>query len=73
MFKNGVFDKFILISFPSPDAAFSDSERIKLPYSFFPRVYLVLESAPLTFLTFKVSNSNSVKSKTFIISADNVC
>ena len=73
MFKNGVLDRFILISFPSPEAAFADSERIKLPYSFYPSEYLVFASAPLTFFTFKVSNSDFVKSKTFIVSADNVC
>ena len=53
MFKNGVFERFILISFPRPDAAFSDSERIKLPYSFFPSEYLVFASAPLIFLLLK--------------------
>ena len=73
MFKNGVFDRFILISFPRPDAAFSETERIKLPYSFFPRKYLVLLSAPLTFFTFKVSSSVSVKLKTIIDSANSVC
>ena len=40
-----------------------------MPFSFAPNEYLVLLSAPLTFLTSKDLSSLSVKSKTYIFSA----
>ena len=61
--------KLILISLPSPDAELFASAFKNLPFSLLPGLYLVLESAPLTFLTFKVYSSSSVNSNTTIFSA----
>ena len=61
MLIKGVFDKSILISLPNPEPLPSASALIKLPFSFEPKVQVV---SSLTFLTFKVLNSSSVKSKT---------
>tara|TARA_B100000700_G_C14806388_1_gene743048 strand:- start:106 stop:282 length:177 start_codon:yes stop_codon:yes gene_type:complete len=58
MFKNGVLFKSIFISLPRPEAELSATAFKKLPFSFFPKEYSVLLSAPLTFLTFNVSNSS---------------
>ena len=67
---NGVFDRSIVTSFPSPEPLPSASAFIKLPFSFDPNDHVV---SPLTFLTFNFLNSSSVKSKTFTFSAETTC
>ena len=65
----GVLFRFILISFPSPEAALSATAFKKLPFSLKFTEYTVLLSAPLTFLTSSSRSSYSVNSKIKIYSA----
>ena len=66
MLINGVLFKLIFVFFPNPEAALSAIPFKKFPFSLDPIEYIVLLSAPLTFLTSNFESSRSVNSKTFI-------
>ena len=69
MLINGVLFKLIFISFPNPEAALIAIAFKKFPFLLDSTVYIVLLSAPLTFLTCNCEISVSVNSKILMTSA----